>query len=228
MSWLTRLVGDEAAPMPPKPAGVGIDVGCGGKKHPGTVGLDIVDAPGVDHVLDFTRERLPFDDDSVSFVFSSHCVEHIADPLPLFRELTRVAAHGARLEIWTPYAFHEHAFLPGHVSYWTEVFYRHVSHEHTAVWDADLGGGWRIDEVVLVVERSVAKAMREQGVDLDFAVRHLHNVVFEMGVLGYVDKRGGPPRAPRVVIAHGRQGKRRPLGLKGLGAAAHRVRGALG
>lgn len=214
--------------MPPQPEGIGVDIGCGAKKHPGTVGLDIVEAPGVDHVLDFTTERLPFDDDSVSLVFSSHCVEHIADPSHLFRELTRIAAHGARLEIWNPYAFHEHAFLPGHVSYWTEAFYKHVSFEHTAVWDADLGGGWRIDEVVLVVQRSVQRYLREHGVRLDFAVRHLNNVVFEMGVFGYVDKRGGPPREPRITVADSRNPQaRRPLTSSRVEDAAVALKGLL-
>ena len=229
MSLLKRLgrIVESSAPLPSRPEGIGIDIGCGAKKHPGTQGLDIVDAPGVDHVLDFTKERFPFEDESVSFVFSSHCVEHIADPHHLFKEITRVAKHGASLEIWCPYAFHEHAFLPGHVSYWTEAFYRHLSFEYTEVWDEQLGGGWRIDEVILVVQPEVERYLRESDVSLDFATRHLNNVVFEMGVVGFIDKRGGPPRRPRIVASTGRQERRRPLVGSRIEDAAKRLRGLI-
>jgi hypothetical protein len=35
----------------------------------------------VDHIIDLEQERLPFPDNSVSHVFSSHCLEHLKYPL---------------------------------------------------------------------------------------------------------------------------------------------------
>jgi hypothetical protein len=39
--------------------GLSIDVGCGGAKKPGSMGLGIVPVDGVAHVLDITRDRFP-------------------------------------------------------------------------------------------------------------------------------------------------------------------------
>jgi len=36
-----------------------IDLGCGGAKKEGFIGLDNVPAPGVDHVLDLLQDRFP-------------------------------------------------------------------------------------------------------------------------------------------------------------------------
>ncbi|MEQ9337263.1 MAG: hypothetical protein RJQ03_08730, partial [Miltoncostaeaceae bacterium] len=32
--------------------GIGIDIGCGPNKAPGTQGIDVIPGPGVDHVMD--------------------------------------------------------------------------------------------------------------------------------------------------------------------------------
>ena len=46
-----------------------IDIGCGASKKPGHTGIDKAAAPGVDLVVDFERERLPFDDGTVEAIY---------------------------------------------------------------------------------------------------------------------------------------------------------------
>ena len=75
---------------------VKIDLGCGSAKRDGFTGLDYVASPGVDHVLDLTRDRFPFDDHSVDEVFSAHFLEHIESPNHVFNEIGRGVATGPR------------------------------------------------------------------------------------------------------------------------------------
>src|SRR6202040_2711393 len=69
---------------------VRIDVGCGTSKKPGCIGIDLLPAPGVDHVLDILKEDLPFQNRSVDYIFSSHFVEHISPPNRVWQEFSRV------------------------------------------------------------------------------------------------------------------------------------------
>lgn len=201
--------------MPEKPL-LSIDLGCGSLKRPGTIGVDVVPHEGVDHVLDFARQPLPFADDSVAFVFSSHCLEHMSDPLPLFREIGRVCQDGAKIELWTPYAWHNNGVLLGHVTHWTHEFYVHVSSLYPGFWAKELGAAWVVDEVVHVVEGHTKRALERRGFDLDFAVEHLLNVVAEIGVLGRIDKSGRigsvtPARTYAASRADSDAGRRYPL-----------------
>jgi len=82
-----------------------IDIGCGSSKRPGFVGIDIQNIPGVDCVLDLSREKLPFDDNSVSEVYSSHFFEHLdIDAVQrILEEVHRVCLDGSIVEIRVPH-----------------------------------------------------------------------------------------------------------------------------
>jgi len=178
-------------PTPAHPDLLAIDLGCGAAKRPGSIGLDLEPAPGVDHVLDLSRDRLPFEADSVGDVFSSHFIEHLEDPTALFQELGRVCAHRARFELWTPFAWHDTAVFLEHKSWWTHQFWMHVVWEHWQVWRKRLGTRWHVDEFVYVIEPHMQQQLRDRGLDLRFSVDHLMNVVSEFGVRGWIDKDDG-------------------------------------
>ncbi len=57
--------------------GISLDLGCGANKHPGFVGLDVRDLPGVDIVHDLNVYPWPLPDESVNRITCSHVVEHI-------------------------------------------------------------------------------------------------------------------------------------------------------
>ncbi|SDA79221.1 Methyltransferase domain-containing protein [Butyrivibrio sp. INlla18] len=105
---------------------VKIDIGCGRRKQDGFIG--IVNSPYsmADHVLDLNKDPLPFEDNSVDYVFSSHCLEHLENLEHILAEIYRVCKDRAQIFITVPYyqqsanfaniyhnnqiAFNEHTF----------------------------------------------------------------------------------------------------------------------
>jgi hypothetical protein len=51
-----------------------IDIGCGRKKLAGSIGLDCSPFSTADIVLDLNVDPLPFEDDTIDFVHSSHAL----------------------------------------------------------------------------------------------------------------------------------------------------------
>ncbi len=100
---------DEHSDTSPKGSGVAIDLGCGMRKQPGAIGLDIARIPGaVDVIGDVTR-TLPFRDSCADRVYASHIVEHL-DDLPAFMaEIWRISKHDALVYLRFPHASSQHS-----------------------------------------------------------------------------------------------------------------------
>lgn len=191
---------------------VRVDVGCGAAKQPGFVGLDWVDGPGVDHVLDLTHDRFPFPDRSVDEVYSSHFLEHIEAPNHVFGEIARVCRDGARIEIWTPYAFSDEAFLYGHLHFVTEEDWMQFCVRHRDYHADLLKGRWLLRRIVFVVLPETLADLAREGVGLGFALRYLKGVVHEFGV--EIEFRADLAVAaiePERVYATSRAGERHPI-----------------
>lgn len=89
--------------------GIGVDIGCGlNKIHSSAIGIDkrmSTSDFGYPFGAQIRAEgdRLPwFDDNSLDYVFSSHCLEHIADPVSALKEWHRVLKHGGFLVLILP------------------------------------------------------------------------------------------------------------------------------
>jgi SAM-dependent methyltransferase len=80
-----------------------VDLGCGGRKRPGAVGLDIARIEGVDVLADVTR-TLPFRDSSVDEVYASHLVEHVDDLMAFMGEVWRISKPDALVQFRFPHA----------------------------------------------------------------------------------------------------------------------------
>lgn len=174
-----------------------IDLGCGSTKKEGTLGLDILDVPGVDYVLDLTARPLPFEDRTVSYVHSSHFFEHLADLGPIFKEISRVSKDGAELEFWTPYAWSNSAFVMGHKTFMTEDIYLHLQW-YSDFWSPILGAYWILHEFRYVIKPEILVYLYQQEVPLDFAVRHLKDVVVEFCALATVSHSITKPASPAI------------------------------
>lgn len=59
-------------------SGIRLDIGCGGNKMPGFVGMDYREMDGVDIVHDVLRFPWPLPDESVNIAVASHLVEHLS------------------------------------------------------------------------------------------------------------------------------------------------------
>jgi hypothetical protein len=190
-----------------------IDIGCGWAKRPGFIGVDKDAVPEVDHRVDVEREPLPFADRSVGTIFTSHCLEHLADQALVYREMSRVAVNGATLEIWTPYAWTDEAFIYTHRTFFTELHYLHPSVMFPDHWKAILGATWQLREFQFVVSEDTLGDLARNGVSLDFALKYLKGVPVEFGthLTIWHDPPAGAMPAPRRTFSTTRDGERHPV-----------------
>ncbi len=80
-----------------------LDLGCGPRKFPGSIGADCLPQTAADVLCDFDAAALPFADDSFDEVRLIHVIEHSEDPVHLIEEMHRVTRSGGRLLIVTPH-----------------------------------------------------------------------------------------------------------------------------
>ena len=194
------------------PDGLAIDIGCGWAKRPGFIGVDKDAVPDVEHRVDVEREPLPFADRSVGTIFTSHCLEHLADQALIYREMSRVAANGATLEIWTPYAWTDEAFIYTHRTFFTELHYLHPCVMFPDHWKDILGATWQLREFQFVVDETVQADLVRNGVGLDFALKYLKGVAVEFGTHITIWHDAPPPAGtPRRTFSATRDGERRPI-----------------
>lgn len=79
-----------------------LNLGCGGKRIEGFVGVDKYPTPAVDVLADLTG-RLPFEDSSIDEILLDNVIEHMLDIPALMREMHRVCRDGATVRILTPH-----------------------------------------------------------------------------------------------------------------------------
>lgn len=95
-------------------SGIRLDIGCGGNKMPGFVGMDMRALPGVDIVHDVEHYPWPLPDACVLMAVASHLVEHIAPMrfgfIHFMNEVWRVMKTGGEFAIATP-----HGYSPGYL-----------------------------------------------------------------------------------------------------------------
>jgi hypothetical protein len=83
-----------------------LDIGCGGNKQPGFVGMDKRELEGVDMVHDLEVFPYPIPDEVCCIIKGSHIIEHIKPwlTIDLMDELWRIMQVGGKLLLSTPYA----------------------------------------------------------------------------------------------------------------------------
>jgi SAM-dependent methyltransferase len=95
-----------------RPSGPGrvLDVGCGSKKWPGAVGLDLSADTDADVVHDLDVHPYPLEDGSFDQILMQDVIEHVREPYDLMRELHRIGRPGARVHLRTPHFTSLHAY----------------------------------------------------------------------------------------------------------------------
>jgi SAM-dependent methyltransferase len=98
-----------------------LDVGCGQKKRPGFIGIDVVAGEGVDIVHDLTALPWPIEDNAAEEIVLDNVIEHLPDTVKTFDELHRIARPGCRVEMIYPYWRSFGAYSdPTHVHFFNE------------------------------------------------------------------------------------------------------------
>ncbi len=82
-----------------------LDIGCGKNKKEGFIGIDTIAFPGVDLLLNVGKEKWPYENESIEYVYCSHLVEHLTpwERAHFVNELYRVLKLDAKAQIVTPH-----------------------------------------------------------------------------------------------------------------------------
>ena len=80
-----------------------LDIGCGGAKLPGYVGMDVFPLPGIDVIHSFDDLPYPFADDSFDEVKCYNALEHVADFVATVAEIHRILRPGGVLKVLCPH-----------------------------------------------------------------------------------------------------------------------------
>lgn len=114
--------------LPAPPDGLKIDLGGGQRPRAGFLNVDKANCRP-DRRLDLETDDLPFESESVGFLYSAHCLEHVRNVGHVLREIVRVGKVGCRVELRVPHWLGTGALTPGHVhmitpetvKHWTEL-----------------------------------------------------------------------------------------------------------
>jgi 2-polyprenyl-3-methyl-5-hydroxy-6-metoxy-1,4-benzoquinol methylase len=79
-----------------------LDVGCGIRKQPGSIGIDRNPASRADVLVDLDRLPYPFADGSFDRVTAIHVIEHVNDVIGTMEEFHRLVRPGGTVRSATP------------------------------------------------------------------------------------------------------------------------------
>ncbi|MEX2260911.1 MAG: class I SAM-dependent methyltransferase [Bryobacteraceae bacterium] len=80
-----------------------LDVGCGVRKAPGSIGIDRNPNTNADVVCDLDRRPYPFADNSFDRVLATHVIEHLSDVIGTMEEFHRMVRKGGTIRVETPH-----------------------------------------------------------------------------------------------------------------------------
>jgi SAM-dependent methyltransferase len=80
-----------------------LHLGCGKRKRPGAIGVDIYAGSDADVLCDLNRFPYPFASDTFDEIIAEHVLEHLDDLVGVVEELHRIARPGARLLVEVPH-----------------------------------------------------------------------------------------------------------------------------
>jgi predicted SAM-dependent methyltransferase len=108
-----------------------LDLGCGKRKRPGCIGIDISRDSDADFIYDI-EQGLPFPDETFQTIYAMQTLEHIHNLIHLMNECWRVLKPGGRMEISVPHKDSDEAYWdPTHVRFFTEATFNYFSdHPH--------------------------------------------------------------------------------------------------
>ena len=192
-------------------SGLQIELGCGQNKRAGFIGIDKQRFPDVDVVMDLNTERLPFDDDSVDYVYTSHAFEHIQNYHFVLQEIFRVCQDMATVEIWTPYGKSNDAFLFGHDMFFTETHFKHICYEYDRFYLGESQGYFDWYATHYNLYPAIAETLTAMSIPMDFALEHMFNIALEWGVFMHVRKDANHAPGPQVPEKRFFYGREQPV-----------------
>ncbi len=115
-----------------------VDLGCGRRRQPGAIGVDLVPLPGVDVVAHLEAAHLPFGDATLDTVLAFNVLEHLDDLPRVMQEIARVLRPGGRCVAEVPYFASPGAFAdPTHRRAFTYTTFEHFTPPPACGWQAN-------------------------------------------------------------------------------------------
>jgi SAM-dependent methyltransferase len=108
-----------------------LDLGCGNKKRPGAIGIDINPASDADVIHDLNRVPYPFEDSLFDEIIADNVIEHLDDVILIMEELSRISKPNATIKVIVPYFRSKWAFIdPTHRHFFTVDSFAYFDPEH--------------------------------------------------------------------------------------------------
>ena len=80
-----------------------IDLGCGNKKTPGAIGVDMNVRSAADVIHDLDAFPYPFESDTADRVICQDVLEHVSDFVSVMEEIWRIGKPGCYIEVTAPF-----------------------------------------------------------------------------------------------------------------------------
>lgn len=80
-----------------------LDLGCGKKKRPGSIGVDWSDRHDADVVHDLNIFPYPFADNEIDKIFLDNVLEHLNEPMQVMQEIHRISKANGTVKVIVPY-----------------------------------------------------------------------------------------------------------------------------
>jgi SAM-dependent methyltransferase len=186
---LARLTDPSQFDLRPSGPGRVLDLGCGSKKFPGAVGVDLSADTDADIVCDLDAYPYPIEDAAFDQILMQDVIEHIAEPYRLMAELHRIARPGARIHLRTPHfssvlaygdPTHRHYFSAMAIRSLAEPGFAHYTETRFSVVDVTLdlwlpfrltGVAWAANRWTTAYETYLAFRMPTMNIRAEFEVR---------------------------------------------------------
>jgi SAM-dependent methyltransferase len=108
-----------------------LDVGCGIRKYPGSIGIDLNPATAADVICDLDKFPYPFADRSFDQLRAIHVIEHLTDIVRTMEEFHRLVEPGGRIRIETPHYTDYSSFCdPTHKHHLNSFSFRYFGDKH--------------------------------------------------------------------------------------------------
>lgn len=118
-----------------------LDLGCGNRKRPGAIGLDINSRSQADVVHDLNSFPYPLPDSEFDEIYVDNVLEHLDDVIRVVEELHRISKPGALVKVIVPYFRARWAYIdPTHRHFFTvdSFSYFDPHHLHCQLYDYSL------------------------------------------------------------------------------------------
>lgn len=108
-----------------------LDLGCGNKKRPGSIGVDYNARTQPDIVHDLNAFPYPFKDSSFDEIYLDNALEHLNDVMRVMEELYRICRKGGLIKVIVPYFRSHWAYIdPTHKNFFTVDSFAYFDPEH--------------------------------------------------------------------------------------------------